>query len=566
MQSRVTEGLQKGRDAMALGAVQSGYAKTTYAYQQTTTMTEEFYSAISSAAQMTEDKNDSRVIGLAMIPYGNMGVSYGMKAQYAPESTKDNPVIQVTSNYGGEWVSYKVNVNEVEPHNASQLEMFALLSYSDDQGLSDGGSFGSYHKMKVYAENAKINGYWEGNEDWESFVSAKYDWTALMTKMWEDYSEAGIYSQVLNCQKLVSTFDHFSLRHIDFDNLKMQDKSMETFSHYELGVPSNVMGAWFEALAERGEGGINNELLNHLSSKMRQRFLKYQSEGCADNSIEAALNAAREALNDLDYPLTDEIKKNPEVQKELEEERALYLSFIHKLEEMQKENDGVREASESSNMSAEDFVKLIREKLKELYALIMSGNTEQTYQIGNNSFTIKEWKEFLEAFDSMEDAIKELMKEEQEAAAEEEEEGLDALVSESTKCKYHATDSEKREVMYITWYTQEGIFCRRSGYYNAVQYNAAQGYEWSISYKNSEDYARVMEFLGNFGAEDNLLFAAHENFWQDFLNHKIHAGDFAEFYKQIMDRETSKDSALDEDRKSGSEAYAAWVKYISPLV
>lgn len=124
---------------MALGAVQSGCAKTTYAYQQTTTMTEEFYSAISSAAQMTEDKNDGRVIGLAMIPYGNMGVSYGMKAQYAPESTKDNPVIQVTSNYGGEWVSYKVNVSEVEPHNASQLEMFALLSYSDDQGLSDGG-------------------------------------------------------------------------------------------------------------------------------------------------------------------------------------------------------------------------------------------------------------------------------------------------------------------------------------------------------------------------------------------------------------------------------------------
>ncbi len=75
-----------------------------------------------------------------------------------------------------------------------------------------------------------------------------------------------------------------------------------------------------------------------------------------------------------------------------------------------------------------------------------------------------------------------------------------------------------------------------------------------------------MEFLGNFGAEDNLLFAAHENFCRDFLNHNIHAGDFAEFYKQIMDRETSKDSALDEDRKSGSEAYAAWVKYISPLV
>lgn len=556
---------------MALGAVQSGYAKTSYAYQRTTTMTEEFYSAISSTAQLTEEKNDSRVIGLAMIPYGNSNVSYGMKAQYAPESTKDNPVIQVTSNYGGQNVSYKVNVNEVDPKDASQLEMFALLSYSDDQGISDGGSFGSYHKMKVYADNAQMNGYWEGNGDWDSFLGAKHDWLALMTQMLDDYSQAGVYSQFLNCQKLVGTMSHFNLQHIDFDNLKIVDKSSEAFFHYELKVPPSIWGAWLEAAAERGEAGIGNDMLSHLSSKMRQRFLKYQSGDGAGLSekgaIEAALQAAREALNDLEYPLTKELERTPEVQKELEEERALYLSFIRKLEEMQEGDKSTQKTPDPSDISDEekknmDFVQLIREKLKEIYALIQSGAAEQTYQIGSSSFTLKEWKEFLEKFDSMEDAIKELMRREQEAMDEKEEmEGVNALVSESTKSTYPSADVNGKAVMYVTWYTEKGIFCRKAG----QKAGQGEGYEWSVLFKNKEDYTRGMEFLGRFDARDNLRFAANESFWQDFLNYGINTDGFVKYFKGIS-RKASGDSAPGEDAVITDADRAAWEKYMSPKV
>lgn len=556
---------------MALGAVQSGYAKTSYAYQRTTTMTEEFYSAISSSAQVTEEKNDSRVIGLAMIPYGNSNVSYGMKAQYAPESTKDNPVIQVTSNYGGQNVSYKVNVNEVDPRDASQLEMFALLSYSDDQGISDGGSFGSYHKMKVYADNAQMNGYWEGNGDWDSFLGAKHDWLALMTQMLDDYSQAGVYSQFLNCQKLVGTMSHFNLQHIDFDNLKIVDKSSEAFFHYELKVPPSIWGAWLEAAAERGEEGIGNDMLSHLSSKMRQRFLKHQSGGGAGLSekgaIEAALQAAREALNDLEYPLAKELERTPEVQKELEEERALYLSFIRKLEEIQEGDKSTQKTPNPSDISDEekknmDFVQLIREKLKEIHALIQSGAAEQTYQIGSSSFTLKEWKEFLEKFDSMEDAIKELMRREQESMDEKEEmEGVNALMSESTKSTYPSADVNGKAVMYVTWYTEKGIFCRKAG----QKAGQREGYEWSVLFKNKEDYTRVMEFLKSFDARDNLRFAANESFWQDFLNYGINTDGFVKYFKGIS-RKASGDSAPGEDAVITDADRAAWEKYMSPKV
>ncbi|MCM1187388.1 MAG: hypothetical protein NC251_12490 [Lachnoclostridium sp.] len=93
---------------MALGAVRSGYASTTYAYRQTTTMTEEFYSVISAAAQKTEEKNNSHVTKHTMLPYGNTNVSYGMKAQYAPESTGDAQRQDVVEEEEGErdWLKY----------------------------------------------------------------------------------------------------------------------------------------------------------------------------------------------------------------------------------------------------------------------------------------------------------------------------------------------------------------------------------------------------------------------------------------------------------------------------
>lgn len=240
---------------MALGVVQSGYAGTAYAYRRTTGMTEEFHSDIAPASQVTEDgsENDGKVIGLTMIPYGNTKESYGMKAQYAAESTPDNPVIQVTSNFGGKQEVYKVNVNDVDPRNASQLEMFALLSYSDDQGISDGGTFGSYHRMKTYADNAQMNGYWEGNENWDSFANAKHDWIAIMNRMTDDYSGAGVYSQYLSGQKLVEALSHFSIQHVDFDNLKIEDKSADTFSHYELNIPRDIWKAWLEVVGKAAQ-------------------------------------------------------------------------------------------------------------------------------------------------------------------------------------------------------------------------------------------------------------------------------------------------------------------------
>lgn len=148
----------------------------------------------------------------------------------------------------------------------------------------------------------------------------------------------------------------------------------------------------------------------------------------------------REALDALEYPLTSGLKSVSEIQEELEEERDFYQSFIAKLERLQGNTEeagkvnGAADAADDADAAENiDLMQLIRERMAEIFEMVKNGDTEQSFQIGNSSFTIKEWERFLEKFDSAEDAIRELMKEEAEKRAEkaEQEEELEKLAEES---------------------------------------------------------------------------------------------------------------------------------------
>lgn len=72
--------------------------------------------------------------------------------------------------------------------------------------------------------------------------------------------------------------------------------------------------------------------------------------------------------------------------------------------------------------SENDPVQQIRKRMEELFDRMKKGETETTFQIGNSTFTIKEWERFLERFDDIEDAIRELMRERIEKRKDEAEE------------------------------------------------------------------------------------------------------------------------------------------------
>lgn len=169
----------------------------------------DFYANISDAAKLTEERSSRPVLSMTMIPDGG-DITYGMTAKYAEHSTDADPVIQVSSNYGGKTVIYNVNINEVNPQNASQLEMFALCAYSDDKGISQRGTFGSYQRMKVFGQNAEMNGYCSGLSGYRNFLDTKFNWMNIVSRMMNDYLQAGIYRQYRQGTQLMGMFNYFA--------------------------------------------------------------------------------------------------------------------------------------------------------------------------------------------------------------------------------------------------------------------------------------------------------------------------------------------------------------------
>ncbi|MCM1082343.1 MAG: hypothetical protein NC393_13060 [Clostridium sp.] len=191
----------------------------------------------------------------------------------------------------------------------------------------------------------------------------------------------------------------------------------------------------------------------------------------------------------------------------------------------------------ASNSSEADYMKKIQEKIEEIYQKLINGDTEVSYQIGGESMTEKEWDMLLAKFDAVQEDVRELAEEEQEKRVQDEQKlyaldekdnvlydnataTLKSLISEISMCHY--PDDAGERTLYITCYTEEGIFCRQQG--------QTDGFLWSIKYSERSQYEKVTNFLNNFNRGDNLRFASHENFWRDFLSDTLDTEEFMDFW------------------------------------
>ncbi len=609
------------------------------------------------AVTIAETEDEGEFLGLTMVPEKGQAVTYGMRAMLSGKSTPDNPIVQVVSNLGGEKVIYNVEVNKVNPNNATMLEMFALLSYTDKMGITDGGTFGShqqlevygggafseaienaktekrisgrytaastqenpivevslqigeetitqeinigevnpknatqlemyaffyhqdmlsgneeantYQKFSAYVENAVQNGHFEGNQSFEEFTTKEHNWQKVIISMWDDYSDAGIYSQMQECIKLNDVMEKASIQFVDFDKATFVDKSSEVFFTYPgINIPEQIQIAWMETAGAMED----TERYGYLTRVLYRRIEKeLEGKEAQDESdvIETAIEAVKKALQDLEDTPTDAIANQPDTKKEVQELKSYYEAFLQKLEALKENSAEATDHPEITDGAATDDINVIYREfivrcMEQIFVKIQNGDTEPTYQIGAHSFTEKEWKEFFDKFDSIQEAIQELIKEEQaRKEAEEVKKGnmviSDAdtlLTTESTSCVYETADPDDEDLRYITWYTGEGIFCRKAG--------QTKGYEWSIAFENREQYDKVMEFIGQFPSDWNMRFAAHENFWNDFLSDEIDMDGFMEFIggtnKGVPDFSiTVGDSMyIDKDKMQ-------WAKYTNPL-
>lgn len=271
--------------------------------------------------------------------------------------------------------------------------------------------------------------------------------------------------------------------------------------------------------------------------------------------------------------------KNVSAKEAMEEQKASagtkQLPADHKTPEGTENLAGAGQTSSTEEMTSAsdaepedkhavmDYQKFFEDKIQEMYVQLQNGENEQSFQIGSLSMTLKEWDKFLEKFDAIEDAIRELMRQEYEKRAEAElkKQQTDAsdksslLVTESTSCVYPSSNAGKDDDRYITWYTAEGIFCRKMG--------QKEDYEWSVLFTKEGQYDQVMEFISQFPSDWNMRFAAHENFWTDFLNDNIDIESFMEFLEStdqgVPDYVTTEeDGSMHFDRDK-----IQWAKYFN---
>lgn len=196
---------------MRIRALQTADYRTDYAGYSASgnQRVNEFYDGLSSASEKSDSNGVGDVLGLTMIRYSD-SMSYGMSAFYSDQSTEKDPIIRISSNYGGEQRYYDVHVKDVDPRNASQLEMFALSCYQDDKGITDGGTYGSFTRLKAYASNAADNSQGIDLQNPDN-ASVKLDWVSVLQEMSNVYIQnSQTYSQYLDCSTLASILEKWS--------------------------------------------------------------------------------------------------------------------------------------------------------------------------------------------------------------------------------------------------------------------------------------------------------------------------------------------------------------------
>ena len=125
------------------------------------------------------EKGEGKVLNITMAGHEG-GMSYGVAAVLLKESVPDNPIVQIK--YKDE--VYNIDINKVNPQNATEMEMFALCCYADEMGKGSGDSLGSYRTLRISAVQAKYNGYTgklnEEPPSWDEFSKERMDWTGIV--------------------------------------------------------------------------------------------------------------------------------------------------------------------------------------------------------------------------------------------------------------------------------------------------------------------------------------------------------------------------------------------------
>ena len=145
---------------------------------------------IGTATKQTNSSSDGKRIGLILIG------QTAYIATYADSSTPSNPIVKVGD--------YEINVNEVNPNEATELEMFALMSYMDDTNQTNNKGICSFGKMRAFAELAQYNGMCNGIKNENAIYDKKQNWINIINAAKQIFlGNSATYKQATECENLL---------------------------------------------------------------------------------------------------------------------------------------------------------------------------------------------------------------------------------------------------------------------------------------------------------------------------------------------------------------------------
>ena len=240
------------------------------------------FASMGSATSLSESSDNGKRIGLTAV--GNVGYI----AMYADSSTEQDPIVKVGD--------YEVRVKDVDPNNATKMEMFALMSYMDDKGLTNNTGMKSFNKMTAYSSQAEYNGYCSGIYDENAAWTVERDWIGILGNAKETFfSIPQTYNQGLECEKIIENLKKWSDTSSDDENTDYQKilserkneiyekvKNGDTEESFQIGGSSFTEKEWDKLLAE--VDNITEEMREAMREEHEKRFAEAVKETTSNST------------------------------------------------------------------------------------------------------------------------------------------------------------------------------------------------------------------------------------------------------------------------------------------
>ena len=427
------------------------------------------FTTMGLATQETTSSNNGKTIGVTTA--GNTG----LLAKYADSSTPVEPIIKVGD--------YEVRVNDVDPNNATELEMFALMSYMEDVGMIEKHGMASYSKMKAYASQSEYDGVCSGIYDEQAFWDKKQDWFAIIDNAKQTFSGmTETYSQSVECGKLLSYFEKWNTKVSSRDLFseavqKFRDDNQLTAQ--ELKEEKD----WREMTDEEWDKMIEgvDEYIDAFKERLRQ-LKEIQDEAAQKAALEAdsdmrATAASAAALSAAANGLSGISETDAESQ----------------TEEGIPTEDGVKhEKNWTKNLKTDDQTVLRAAKEAQEMENKALSRFEEVQLTGTTTVGVSQ-------------------------------------TDTGTECASVEEDENKEKVWTITAFGEDGIVSTRCQNGKIID-------SWEIKYTNPNDAKKVQDFIGRFEKDANLIFSGSKDFWEEFLSSDMDADSIFAAHAEVFDK------------------------------